>query len=614
MKAEQTSVLLVLEGKKQFSVPLYQRAYKWTGDECRQLWHDLLRLMRHPEVPSHFLGSVVLIQDGTNSASSGQRFMVIDGQQRLTSLTLLLIALRDHLKDQSGPSALSAEQLEEYLLNRFLRDEGRFKLRLTRADHDTLSRLLEGKSAQPGASARVLENYAFFRSCLLENYSPEAVFEAFGKLEAVLITLEHGRDNPQLIFESLNSTGKDLSQSDLVRNFVLMGLEPSVQANFYTEHWFPMESRLELAEGTFDRFLRDYLALRGSSGEPVRLDAVYAAFKRHVQLQGSGSRIELEALVANLALLSTHYAVLLNPTQEPDLEVRRALLDLGALKLEVVRPFLLHLYAAWKAGRLERAALLGALRLTESYLYRRQMCGVATQGLNKLFAGLARRLDTKALLVSLGDELYRLSGSLRFPHDTEFQTALESVSLYSHKLCKYTLERLENSGHKEYLDTAPFTLEHVLPQNPQLSPEWRVMLGPDWQAVQEKYLHRLGNLTLTGYNSELSDHSFLEKRDRVGGFRDSHLRLNKTLAALERFGALELEQRGEALAQRALDVWPVARPSSALLSSLSAAKVPLVPLEHAEISAEMQPLWAHVEGVLGLLGNFEVRPQRLHLR
>jgi predicted transport protein len=372
------------------------------------------------------------------------------------------------------------------------------------------------------------------------------------------VALSRDQDNPQLIFESMNSTGRELSQADLIRNYVLMGQPPELQERLYTLHWRPMEQAFgqEAYSGNeFSAFMRDFLTLK--TAEVPRLDLVYEVFKQY-ERQPAVAEAGIEALLRDLHTTAIRYCrVALG--QEPDPQLRDAFHDLRELKVNVVTPLLLELYGDHEAGLLSRDELLEALRLLEAYVFRRAVCAIPSNSQQKTFATFSRALRRNPgdYLPSFKAHLLDLPSYRRFPSDEEFRRDLQVRNLYKfNKSCSYWLRRLENHQRKEPIAVADYTIEHILPQNPDLSAAWREALGPDWAQVQEEWLHRLGNLTLTGYNPELSDRPFLDKRDhQEGGFRTSPLRLNQGLGQLERWDVDAMRQRGETLAASALDVW-----------------------------------------------------------
>ncbi|MCD0163254.1 DUF262 domain-containing protein [Deinococcus sp. 6YEL10] len=621
MKAKESKLLKFLQGEKQFYVPIYQRTYSWLRPQCEQYWHDLLTAGRDEKVDAHFLGAVVYIGRGVYSASDVSQMLVIDGQQRLTTTTLLLLALARHLgpigeiilKSEAEDGSInetritSARIRENFLINKHEEGgDGYYKLMLTQSDRSTLQRLLTDSPPEDAQSVRVQENLAYFEERLKdEHVDLQDVYRGLQKLVIVDVALEQGKDNPQLIFESMNSTGLDLTQADLIRNFMLMGLEPKAQTKLYNDYWKPMETRFAGRDPQhFDRFVRDYLSLRAPSNTPSRLDHVYVSFKRYALASP-----DMTALVKDLSTLSAYYAAILDPAQvEKDSVVRQALLDLAALKLDVVTPFTLQVYADWQQGVIDRAEFIAVLKLTESYLFRRSVVGINSQGLNKLFPDLPRRVDQTNYVQSLQDALFELKTYLRFPRDGEFKEALIHRDLYQVKrLCGYTLLKLENFDHKEPIALGGLTIEHVLPQTENLNPEWLAMLGPDADGVQSRHLHTLGNLTLTGYNSELSARPFLEKRDMKGGFRDSHLRLNADLAKLEEWNEPLIQERAARLAEMAVQVWPALSPSDEARARVDEKRSRVQKVERsvedhlAGASTELRELFEDVsEGLLNL--------------
>jgi predicted transport protein len=356
----------------------------------------------------------------------------------------------------------------------------------------------------------------------------------------------------------MNSTGRELSQADLIRNYVLMGQPPELQERLYTLHWRPMEQAFgqEAYRGNeFSAFMRDFLTLK--TAEVPRLDLVYEVFKQY-ERQPAVADAGIEALLADLHTTAIRYCrVALG--QEPDPQLRDAFHDLRELKVNVVTPLLLELYGDHQAGLLSRDELLEALRLLEAYVFRRAVCAIPSNSQQKTFATFSRALRREQghYLPSFKAHLLDLPSYRRFPSDEEFRRDLQVRNLYKfNKSCSYWLRRLENHQRRELIAVADYTIEHILPQNPELPAAWREALGPNWQQPQEEWLHRLGNLTLTGYNPELSDRPFLDKRDHPeGGFRTSPLRLNQGLGQLERWDVDAMRQRGETLSTRALDVW-----------------------------------------------------------
>lgn len=559
MKATEANLLEFIKKSPRFIIPIYQRTYSWTERECRQLWEDILRAGSTPDIKAHFMGSVVYIQDGLYQVTTNAPLLVIDGQQRLTTITLLLGALAEALENQPEEArepidGFSARKLRNYyLVNPEEEGERHYKLLLSQTDRETLIALIDRRELPADASLRVSENTGLFRRWIAGAADLKVVCEGVAKLLVIDTALTRGDDNPQLIFESMNSTGKELSQADLIRNFVLMGLEPDLQTRLYRDYWRPIELDFgQHAYGEqFDAFMRHYLTLK--TGEIPRQDQVYEAFKTHAR-SAEIAMAGTEALLRDIRAFAGHYcAMALGKEKRPRL--REAFQDLRELKVEVAYPFLLEVYGDCALGLITEDDLLQIVRLVEAYVFRRAVCAIPTNSLNKTFATFGRGLWKTRYLESVQAQFLLLPSYRRFPRDDEFRRDFETRDLYNSRIRSYWLRRLENHQRKERVVLDEYTIEHIMPQNEALSSPWKFDLGAEWQRVQETWLHTLGNLTLTGYNSEYSDRPFTEKRDMEGGFRESPLRVNQGLGALERWDEDQIRKRAERLSRMAVDVW-----------------------------------------------------------
>jgi predicted transport protein len=375
------------------------------------------------------------------------------------------------------------------------------------------------------------------------------------------IKLKRGEDNPQLIFESMNSTGKELSQADLIRNFILMGLEPELQTNLYNQYWRPMEIDFgQEAYGThFDGFMRHYLTVK--TGEIPNINAVYDSFKVHARESkpdGIDDDTHIENLVREMRNYARHFCAMALAA-EPDPELSLAFHDLRELKVDVAYPFLLELYNDYKASAFLKSDLLAAVRLIESYVFRRAVCAIPTNSMNKTFATFNKALKKDRYLESIKVHFLGLPSYRRFPNDEEFRREIQVRDLYNFRTRSYWLRRLENFGRRELVILDECTIEHILPQNENLSSAWRTDLGTEWKRVQETWLHTLGNLTLTAYNADFSDRPFTEKRDMPNapekGLRLSPLKLNQGLGSLEVWNEDSIQDRAARLANLAIGVW-----------------------------------------------------------
>ena len=557
MKATEAKFLDFLENSPQFVIPIYQRTYSWTERECRQLWDDIVRTGSNDAVSAHFVGSIVYIEKGLYQVSRRPPLLVIDGQQRLTTVTLILEALARQLGDSEPVDGFSAEKLRSYyVLNPLEKGERGFKLLLTQTDKASLLALVQQKAQPTDQSLRVTENFAFFEE-QVQNLGANlpALCHGLAKLVVVDIALNRDQDNPQLIFESMNSTGRELSQADLIRNFILMGLEPAHQTRLYEDHWRPMEMGFgqEAYGSHFDSFMRHYLTLK--TGEIPNVRAVYEAFKSHARTPDIAAA-GVDALVADIHAFAGYYCEMALG-KEAYKKLAEAFRDLRELKVDVAYPFLLELYDDFANGRLESNDFEAAVRLVEAYVFRRAVCAIPTNSLNKTFATFGHALQKNRYLESVQAHLLTLPSYRRFPGDEEFKREFVVRDLYNFPRRSYWLRRLENDGRKERVPVDEYTIEHILPQNENLSAKWRDELGPEWQRVQETWLHTLGNLTLTGYNAEYSDRPFSEKRELKGGFRESPLKLNEGLRNLDKWDEEAIMNRAGRLAAVAAGVWAV---------------------------------------------------------
>ena len=555
MRATEAKLLDFLMGSPQFVIPVYQRTYSWTERECRQLWDDILRTGGDVQIAAHFVGSIVYIEESMYQVTRRSPLLVIDGQQRLTTVMLILEALARHLGDREPVDGFSREKLRSYyLLNPLEKNERGFKLVLTQTDKASLIALLQQRPTPTEASLRVMENFEFFErqiAALGNELTP--LCQGLSKLTVVDVALSREQDNPQLIFESMNSTGRALSQADLIRNFVLMGLKPVQQARLYEDHWRPMELAFgQEAYGThFDRFMRHYLTLK--TGEIPNIGKVYEAFKAYAR-QPTIDRGGIELLVTDIQRFADYYCSIALDRESAGL-LGEAFRDLRELRVDVAYPFLLELYSDYDKNKLSEVEFYKAVRLVESYVFRRAICSIPTNSLNKTFSTFGRELRKDSYLESIMAHFLFMPSYRRFPRDDEFKRELRVRDLYNFPRRSYLLRRLENHGRKERVSVDEYTIEHIMPQNEDLPAEWRSDLGPEWEEVHETWLHTLGNLTLTGYNSEYSDRPFAEKRDMEGGFKMSPLRLNEGIGLLERWDKRAIQVRATRLSDVAASVW-----------------------------------------------------------
>ncbi|XNZ28257.1 DUF262 domain-containing protein [Helicobacter pylori] len=551
MKAEAMKLLDFIgkSQERQFVVPIYQRVYSWEKEQCKQLWDDIIKTGGNDQIKGHFIGSIVFVHDGIYTTDHN-KLLIIDGQQRLTTITLLLTALRDHLNDEDEfLEKFSPLKIQNrYLINSDEKDDKRFKLILSESDKDTLLYLIDKDRRKPNEpSLKIVENFELFEEWISKNTNKlETIFKGLEKLIVVEISLERGNENPQLIFESMNSKGIELTQTDLIRNYIVMETEVEKQEGFYNQYWRAMEEDFKQNETLFNQFVRHYLTIK--TREIPNINKVYEAFKDYRQKNG----IEIENLLKDLQKYCGYFCRIVFK-KEADKDLNKALSFLVDLEMDVVYPLLLELYSDYKDSVLSSQDFISIIALTESYICRRTVCGFGLNGLNKIFPSFTKKIDKKQYLKSVEKHFGSLKGKQRFPNNDEFKDLFITIDFYNFKKREYFLERLENFNTKEPVDTQKCTIEHIMPQT--LNLEWERDLGGNFQAIHDKYLHTIGNLTLTGYNEKYSNNSFQEKRDMEKGFKQSPLRLNQSLKDLESFGEKEIEKRASDLADWALKIW-----------------------------------------------------------
>ncbi|EJB57824.1 hypothetical protein HPHPH30_0690 [Helicobacter pylori Hp H-30] len=546
MDAEATTLLGFFEENQnnQFVIPIYQRLYSWGKKQCKQLWDDVIKIGGNDKMNRHFIGSILYVLDGNTPSSP---LLIIDGQQRLTTITLLCIALRNHLSDE-----VKREEIEDlYLINGDKNGDKKFRLILSESDKDTLLSLIDKNKRKPSEpSVKIMENFKLFEKWISENTGKlETIFKGLEKLMIVYIALDK-EDDPQLIFESMNSKGIELAQTDLIRNYIIMETEVEKQKDFYNGYWRAMEEGFEQSkrEDLFNKFVRHYLTIK--TRDIPNINKVYEAFKDYQQKEG----IEIEDLLKDLQKYCGYFCQIAFK-KEADKDLNKALSFLVDLEMDVVYPLLLELYSDYKGEVLSKDDFRRSIALIESYIFRRAVCGIPSSGLNKFFASFTKKIQKDEYLESIEKHFGSLTENRRFPDDDEFKEEFMRKDFYKFELIKYLFNRMENFNRKEREPTDKYTIEHIMPQ--KLTEEWERDLGQDHERIHTQYLHTIGNLTLTGYNSEYSNKSFQEKQGMEGGFKDSPLRLNQGLRdrGLESFGEKEIKKRASDLADWALKIW-----------------------------------------------------------
>ncbi len=560
MKANETRVEDFLSNAKtQFVIPLYQRNYSWNIEQCKQLFTDILETAAHDEKnAAYFIGSIVYVQDNHATTSSTKEFIIVDGQQRLTTLTLIYIVL--YLKAQAlGNTHLAAEIYETYLTNKFSEDAEKIKLKPIEGDDAALAHLLNGKDSKEYCDqSKIIDAFSYFHNHI-DNEKFQKVREGLSKLMFVEIALDRTYDDPQKIFESLNSTGLNLSQADLIRNYILMGRNSNEQKKLYKDYWEIIETHAKDEEGNdttkvdASAFIRDYLTLKDKNIHPK--GKVYFAFKKKYPLREFE---QLKTDLAEMVRLVKLYHKLINPKKEYDKNIQTELEYLHMLDVSVAHPFLMKVYDDYVTQQhIDTKTFIAVLQLVQSFVFRRTIIDLPTNVLNKLFMSLYDKIDTDNYLYSIQEILLKKSGNARFPHNTEVEQSLKQKEIYNMntKNKKYLFDRLENHKNKERVLIDNLTIEHIFPQKPDKI--WIDELGKDdCDTISENYLHTIGNLTLSGNNSNLGNKSFQEKRDlQENGYKNSRLWLNKSLSFLNTWNGKKIEKRCKELTERFFNVW-----------------------------------------------------------
>jgi uncharacterized protein with ParB-like and HNH nuclease domain len=562
MKANETNLNRFLaQTDTQFMIPVYQRNYDWNLTQCSQLFDDIIKVGINPALTSHFVGSIVYIHDNVYSVAGIRELSIIDGQQRLSTVTLVYIAILALAKDTGNESLVNRIQ-ETYLINKFAQDEEKLKLRPTEHNDKALRYLLKNDPHDEYKDySRLIENYNYFKGRIsAENV--DCVIQGLNKLIFVEISLERDKDDPQKIFESLNSTGLELSQSDLIRNYILMGLKHKDQTRIYESFWRHIEINATQEETNTNKvsdYIRDFLTMENR--DIPNKGKVYQEFKIKYPI----TEIEkLEIVLTKIKKYSIYYNKFINPQNESDKDIRRQLVLISKLEINVVYPFLLEVYNDYANQVIDKLTFIEMLELIQSFTWRRFIIGLPTSSLNKIFMRLYEDVERSDYVLSFQKALVKKKSTQRFPRDSEVIATLKDRDMYGiqTKNRTYFLEKLENFENREPVrieGNSDITVEHIFPQNPD--PKWKAFLGEEqFTLIKEKYLNTIANLTLSGNNGKLGNRPFIDKRDmnedgKEQGYKFSRLWLNKHLALLEKWDLEEIERRFKIISDRFLKIW-----------------------------------------------------------
>lgn len=547
--------------KKQYCIPVFQRDYAWTEEQCTKLFEDIV--MAYKKDRPHFCGSFVYAPLGSKKHIDS--YIIIDGQQRFTTLYILIKALADSADDDRDKDALQRYLYNEDKFDRYGLDEkSKLKLKPVKTDNDQLLLLMSGKIEQMDKSRRgiIYHNYMLFMQLIksfLEESSANSVLminDGIEKLICADIRLDTD-DNAQEIFERINSTGIKLGLADLIRNYILM--TDTDQERLYEEYWLTVQNLLP--DKLLDNFFIDYLNMKSDGF--VKESEAYKSFKQ-VYVEG---KYDNEKMLQEILHYAKQYYVFCYGSSDFGAEVNKALAGLRKLKQTTVYLFLFRVFDDYENGIINKNELARVLKMLLSYSIRRLVCEIGSNTLRGLYKTLYGRVfeqkeNKNTYYDSLVSFFLQQTSKNTIPSDNEFVTALQEKNLYSkNALCKYLLCAIENQG-KETLDTENLSIEHIMPQNKNLSMSWQKMLGENWQSVHEKYLHTLGNLTLTGYNSELGDKPFEKKKEKLEETITHIAVLYSDVKDKSEWNSVNMEKRAKRLAEIILKLFPIEQPKT----------------------------------------------------
>jgi len=563
MKALETSLRNLLEGTKQFQIPLFQRPYSWTKENWQTLWEDLLSLYKEEVEGSYFLGPIVT-ESRYGTAEGISPFTVIDGQQRLITLTLLLATLRDYIKDNQPANLhdIADEIHEESLINRFKKHDKHYKVLPTQEDREIYKSLI-AKTNQEKGTDKICEAYYFFYD-KIRNANPDLEEESelqcellktviLEKLVFINITSDQEQDDPYLIFESLNYKGQDLTQADLVRNYIFMQLPTEKREELYKNKWMPIQEEfkadLKNSGDSAKELTTAFWTFLRKDGKAVSEKNVYKETKKY--FKGN----EVEEKLDQLTQFTKYYQRIRFCKREPNTDLREKFNRLNRLDFTTSRIFLLNIYDHYENQTISLHKFLTILQYLESYFVRRLFVKIPTKSLGSVFTTLYSKIkDYDDLVKGLHATLSNFEGNKRWPNDEEFREGFVEFPLYNQNKrdrAKMILESLENWQNKEQVDPTNLTIEHIMPQ--KLNQPWEKMLGQNYHQIHQEWLHTVGNLTLTAYNSELSDKPFSEKKESL---IKSNISLNRYLQNISVWNEQAIKRRADKLADKAIEIWP----------------------------------------------------------
>ena len=561
MKASEASLYeFITKSNIKFVIPVYQRNYDWTEKHCKILLNDIKEVGKKNK--KHFIGSIVYVNDNNINETNVRELIIVDGQQRLTTIILIYLRLYK-LADKLNDSALKEEIFELCLINKHAKvknDEEKIKLKPTENNDKALKHIYKNDLINFNEKSNIIDNYTYFENNITENNYKE-VLDGLRNLIFIDMALNKEYDDPQRIFESLNSTGLALSQGDLIRNYILMKLNSKEQEEIYEKYWEYIEKDAKdesKNENMVSDFIRDFMT--SEYNKIPNKSRVYEEFKEKYSIDNLN---EIKNYLGVLKEYASYYNKLLNPKKENDKDISLKLDNIKSLEVNVSYPFFLKIYKDYNDKIIDKEKFIYIIDLIESFVFRRFICDVPTNAMNKIFMTLYRQIDKNNYVKSLEEYLCKLEFSLKFPKDEEFISKFKEKNIYesiAQKKKMYLFNKLEQGLGKEVVDfnKTDLTIEHIFPQNPDGA--WEEDLTEEEYSIAEKNLHKIANLTLSANNGALGNKRFIEKKNMnidngQQGYIYSSLWLNEYLKQIEEWKPKNIEERFEKIKERFLQVW-----------------------------------------------------------
>lgn len=560
MKASEASLYeFITKSNTKFVIPVYQRNYDWTDKHCKILLNDIKEAGKKNK--KHFIGSIVYVNDDIVPITKGKELIIVDGQQRLTTIILIYLRLYK-LADKLNDKALKEEIFELCLINKHAKvknEEEKIKLKPTENNDKALKHIYKDSPINFKGKSNIIDNYIFFENNITENNYKEVLA---GLENLIFVDMALGKDDdPQRIFESLNSTGLDLSQGDLIRNYILMKLNSQQQMDIYEKYWEHIENDAKdesINKDMVSDFIRDFMT--SEYNKIPNKNRVYEEFKQKYSIDNLN---EIKNYLGVLKEYASYYNKLLNPQNEDDKNISLKLENIKSLEVNVSYPFFLKIYKDYNDKVIDKEEFMHIINLIESFVFRRFICDVPTNAMNKIFMSLYRQIDKNNYIESLEKHLCKLGSAQRFPKNDEVISKLKEKNIYesiNQKRKMYLFEKLEQGLGKTFINFSQTTyiIEHIFPQKPVK--EWKKELNQkDYDIMQEK-LHTIANLTISANNGELGNKTFKEKQDMninngEQGYIYSKLWLNEYLKQIEEWNPKNIEERFEKIKERFLKVW-----------------------------------------------------------